>query len=242
MPDPSTTDAQHPAQPRDDHQTIIKFVLSGPILGGHEAEVTQLPSSTAQLDDLRERVGALERTLADAEARIDALSRALAATVAGAAAAPGNWSSRRTERAAKAPAPPETAPRPEPTAAEPIAIAPEPERIASAPAPEPIATAPEPIAPEPTAPAPIAPEPIATAPEPISIAPTAPAPIAREPIAPSWSPDPEPYATAVAVQPHPAALAIAAQPALRVAARRPSHPTPPKVRALRRVISVLKNF
>lgn len=62
-----------------EHETVIKFVLSGPILTGHASHVAEPP---ADVTELVERVAALERALADADARIDALSRAVASTVA----------------------------------------------------------------------------------------------------------------------------------------------------------------
>jgi hypothetical protein len=227
MIDPHTP---HPTAQREDHQTVIKFVLSGPILGGHETEVAAIVPPPAEVAELRERMTALERALADADARIDALSRALAATVASVAATPSNSSSRRTERAARAPEPPAKPVAAEPPAPEPISYEP--------PAPEPILyepPAPEPIPYEPPAPVALAPEPFAPDPTPF-VAP----PAIRMP---EPEPEPEPaHAIAIAARPELAALALVAQPATRMPALRSSHPTPPKVRALRRVIAVLKHL
>ncbi|HEV7804894.1 MAG TPA: hypothetical protein VGO80_03690, partial [Solirubrobacteraceae bacterium] len=115
-----TADAvQQPSAARDEHQTVIKFVISGPIFGVDDAEVAQVAPPPTAVAELGRRVTALERALADADARIDALSRAPAAAVADVAPAPGNWTSRRTERGVKAPAAeaPASAPPPQPVPA-----------------------------------------------------------------------------------------------------------------------------
>ena len=61
-----------------EHETVIKLVLSGPILGAHEAHLAEIPELAA----LRDRVAALEHALADADARIAGLSRAVAEAIA----------------------------------------------------------------------------------------------------------------------------------------------------------------
>jgi hypothetical protein len=61
-----------------EHETVIKFVLSGPILNGSESSAAQPAAHDAEL---RARVAGLERALAEAEARIDALARAVASAI-----------------------------------------------------------------------------------------------------------------------------------------------------------------
>jgi hypothetical protein len=61
-----------------EHETVIKFVLSGPILNGSESSSVQPAAHDAEL---RARVAGLERALAEAEARIDALARAVASAI-----------------------------------------------------------------------------------------------------------------------------------------------------------------
>ena len=67
-----------PSVSATEHETVIKFVLSGPILGAHDAQLAEIP----ELAGLRDRVAALEHALADAEARIAGLSRAVAEAIA----------------------------------------------------------------------------------------------------------------------------------------------------------------
>ena len=295
-----TADAVHRSSgSRDEHQTVIKFVISGPIVGADDVAAAPVAAPSTEVAELGSRIAALERALADADARIDALSRALAATVAGVAAAPGNGTSRRTERAAKAPGADLPAPAPSlPPASEPRAVEPTPAPVAPEPvayepvareaAPEPVAreTAPEPVL-QPIAMAPSADQRIAIEPaalHPIAIEPAAPHPTAIEhaalhPIAIERSAEPfashvlAPHPTTEPIAQHavapltdptlwshpPAALAhdtravASSVPPGAIAltlvesggqgpALHPSHPTPPKVRGLRRMISVLKHL
>lgn len=72
--------ATRPTVAVTEHETVITFVLSGPLLNGHPVDA--VPASE-EVGTLRERVDALERALAHADARIDALSSAVAAAIAG---------------------------------------------------------------------------------------------------------------------------------------------------------------
>src|SRR5829696_6317460 len=82
---PPTIQYEPSAGGDEQHQTVIKFVLSGPILGG-QPEVAHVAAPSAELAELRERVSMLERVLAEADSRFEAMQQALAATVAAAAA------------------------------------------------------------------------------------------------------------------------------------------------------------
>lgn len=236
----------------EQHQTVIQFVLSGPILGG-QPEVAHVAAPSAELTELRERLSLLERALSEADSRFEAMQQALAATVAAAAA--------NAVGAASAPAPrvsPQPAPQQPPAPA-----------YAVEPAPEP--PAPEPVQPDydlpPAArfeeyaqPAPVedfAPPP-APEPAPYFAAP----PVAAEPAyAPVGEPQPgngyasllsDPYAAAsfaparemsplaMAVMPDPEPLSLVTQPA--TPALRAPEPGPPKVRGLRRMMAVLRNL
>lgn len=77
--DRTAPDGATPTVAMTEHETVIKFVLSGPLLNGHP--IHAVPASE-EVGTLRERVDALERALADADARIDALSNAVAAAIA----------------------------------------------------------------------------------------------------------------------------------------------------------------
>jgi hypothetical protein len=257
MNDYTTALNQQQASPAgEEHQTVIKFVLSGPILGG-QPEVAHVAAAPSQeLAELRERLSVLERALAEADSRFAAMQQALSATVAAAAA-----------NAVGAAAAPARRMQPEPPApAYAVEAAPEPPAPAPAPAPEP-PPAPEP-APAPDldlppaatfeqpaepAPAPVfappAPEPVSyfAAPEPAF------APISRPPAAAAHaSLLADPYAAsdgghalhstpvALAVMPDPLPLSLVPEPA--VPALRAPDSGPPKVRGLRRMMAVLKNL
>src|SRR5688500_4870931 len=69
----------------DEHQTVIQFVLSGPIFAG-QPEGAHVAAPPTELAELRERVSLLERALSEADSRFEAMQQALAATVAAAAA------------------------------------------------------------------------------------------------------------------------------------------------------------
>jgi len=72
--------------PAPGHETVIRFVLSGPIVTGEAAAEAGRPAGPPDdVEGLRERVTALEQLLTEAQARMDALARALAATVTGGA-------------------------------------------------------------------------------------------------------------------------------------------------------------
>ncbi len=80
-PDETTDDATPAAPVAAGRETVIKFVLSGPILA--DGTIAEVAHAAAPADaGLRERVTALERALADATNRLDALSQALAVAIA----------------------------------------------------------------------------------------------------------------------------------------------------------------
>jgi hypothetical protein len=74
---------QQPSQPPAGHETVIKFVLSGPIFADQtpDGPVVQV-ESIDEASGLYARVSALERSLADAESRLVSMSKALAEALA----------------------------------------------------------------------------------------------------------------------------------------------------------------
>jgi hypothetical protein len=233
----------------EQHQTVIKFVLSGPILGG-QPEVAHVPAPSAELTELRERLSLLERALSEADSRFEAMQQALAATVAAAAANAVGAAAAPPQRMAPQPAAPAYAVEtvPEPPAPEPEPVQPDYELPPAAtfeeyapPAPVNDFAAPPAAEPAPYYAAP------ATVAEPV-YAPVEQPPVANgyasllaDPYAPaSYAPVHETSPLAMAVMPDPEPLSLVTQPA--VPALRTPEPGPPKVRGLRRMMAVLKNL
>jgi hypothetical protein len=92
--------------PAAGHETVIKFVLSGPVVADQAPDELGRIALADDTDGLRERVAALEYALAEAQARMDAITRALAASLtAGAQRAEAGLSEPPRPRAAPVPAP-----------------------------------------------------------------------------------------------------------------------------------------
>ena len=236
----------------EQHQTVIKFVLSGPILGG-QPEVAHVPAPSSELTELRERLSLLERALSEADSRFEAMQQALAATVAAAAAnavsasAPAPRMSPQPIAPAyaveTAPEPPAPEPAPEPAPVQPDYDLPPAATFEEYAQPAPVNDFTAPPAAEP---APYYAAPAITA-EPV-YAPVEQPPVANgyasllsDPYAPaSYAPAHETSPLAMAVMPDPEPLSLVTQPA--VPALRAPEPGPPKVRGLRRMMAVLKNL
>jgi hypothetical protein len=232
----------------EQHQTVIKFVLSGPILGG-QPEIAHAAAPSAELTELRERLSLLERALSEADSRFEAMQQALAATVAAAAANAVGAAAAPPQRMSPQPAAPayadETTPAPPAPAPEPVQpdydLPPAAtfEQYAQPAAVNDFAPPPDPE-PAPYFAAPVAAEPVYTPVE-QPLAGNGYASLLNDPYAPaSFAPAHETSPLAMAVMPDPEPLSLVTQPA--VPALRAPEPGPPKVRGLRRMMAVLKNL
>ena len=231
----------------DEHQTVIQFVLSGPIFAG-QPEGAHVAAPSSELAELRERVSLLERALSEADSRFEAMQQALAATVAAAAANAVGAASAPARRVPQQPAVAEYAaePVPEPPAPDPEPAAPDYDL-------QPVATFEGYAEPAPVTDfAPPPPEPAqyfaaATTTEPVYAPAAQPpadngfsSPLGDSYATASFAPAYEASPLALAVMPDPEPLSLVTQPA--APALRAPEPGPPKVRGLRRMMAVLKNL